>query len=165
MVHAITYTTISNVLDSWEGLKRTKDYERIVGLKLFQRFFRACPEAKILFGFPMDMDVDAPDVLRSKRFLAHAAHLLDMFDTALNLLGPDIELLTEMMEELGVKHSRYGVKPRYFPLMRDALIETLKETLGPDFTLPIEKSWEETFDALSGDMIRTQKALTGTSYQ
>jgi hypothetical protein len=38
----------------------------------------------------------------------HAAYLIQMIDTALNMLGPDIELLTEIMTELGIKHVRYG---------------------------------------------------------
>ena len=70
--------------------------------------FAHCPEAKVLFGFPIDVDTNSDELLTSKRFLAHASYLLEMIDTSLSMLGPDIELLTEIMEELGIKHIRYG---------------------------------------------------------
>jgi methyl-accepting chemotaxis protein len=86
----------------------------------------------------------------------HAAYLIQMIDTALNMLGPDIELLTEIMTELGIKHVRYGVKPEMFPIMGDALNHTLETTLKGSFTEPIKESWIETYKALSQDMVRAQ---------
>jgi hypothetical protein len=58
--------------------------------------------------------------MKSKRFIMHAAYLVQMLDTVLNMLGPDIELLTEIMLDLGAKHLRYGVKPDMFPRMGEA---------------------------------------------
>ena len=86
----------------------------------------------------------------------HAAYLVQMLDTALNMLGPDIELLTEIMHELGMKHVRYGVKPEMFPIMGDALLHTLETTLKDDFTDPIREAWIEQYSALSQDMILPQ---------
>ena len=64
-------------------------------------------------------------------------------DTALNMLGPDIELLTEILLELGQKHVRYGVRSEMFPVMGDALIHTLSECLGDDFTDEIREAWKD----------------------
>jgi hemoglobin-like flavoprotein len=86
----------------------------------------------------------------------HAAYLVQMLDTALNMLGPDTELLTEIMHELGMKHVRYGVKPEMFPIMGDALLHTLETTLKSDFTETIKEAWIEVYSALSQDMIRAQ---------
>jgi hypothetical protein len=41
MVNEISYTTIQHVLDSWESLKRTKNYEEVAGAKLFQLYVRS----------------------------------------------------------------------------------------------------------------------------
>jgi hypothetical protein len=154
-------------------------------LSRLSRLFEKCPQAKVLFGFPIDIDPTSPELLTSKRFIMHAAYLIQMIDTALNMLGPDIELLTEIMTELGLKHVRYGgtfrfylfvhrtavwacthlssflacfflVKPEMFPIMGDALILTLETTLKGDFTDPIREAWIETYSALSQDMIRAQ---------
>ena len=87
----------------------------------------------------------------------HAAYLLQMLDTALSMLGPDIELLSDILApDLGHKHLRYGVTPEMFHLMGDALLYILKETLGDGFTESIKASWVETYVALSQDMIRAQ---------
>jgi hemoglobin-like flavoprotein len=118
--------------------------------------FNECPKAKPLFGFPIDIDANSPEVVESRRFLAHAGYLLEMIDTALNMLGPDIEMLTEIMHELGIKHIRYGVKPDMFPVMGEALAHVLKETLGDAFTDVVAEAWVETYAALSGDMIQAQ---------
>ena len=77
-----------------------------------------------------------------------------MLDTALNMVGPDIELLTEIMLELGAKHVRYGVKPEMFPVMGVAIVGALKTTLKDNFTPDIEAAWKDVFSELSGDMIR-----------
>ena len=87
----------------------------------------------------------------------HASYLIQMLDTALNMLGPDIELLTEIMLELGAKHVRYGVKPEYFPVMGEALISTLEETLDTEVTDQFKEAWMETYKALSSDMISAMK--------
>jgi methyl-accepting chemotaxis protein len=121
--------------------------------------FEKCPQAKVLFGFPIDIDPNSPELLTSKRFIMHAAYLIQMIDTALNMLGPDIELLTEIMTELGIKHVRYGVKPEMFPIMGDALMHTLTTTLKSDFTEDIKESWVIVYSALSQDMIRAQLSV------
>lgn len=37
MVREISYNTISDVMDSWEQLRRIKNYDEVAGVKLFQR--------------------------------------------------------------------------------------------------------------------------------
>ena len=85
----------------------------------------------------------------------HAAYLVQMLDTALNMVGPDIELLTEIMLELGAKHVCYGVKPEMFPVMGESVILAIKSTLKEErFPAAVEDAWKEVFAELSGDMIR-----------
>ncbi|KAL7557860.1 hypothetical protein ACA910_010911 [Epithemia clementina (nom. ined.)] len=157
MVRELSYTTITHVMESWEQVRRMKDYETTAGKILFQQLFKKEPKTRVLFGFPIDLDTDSQELLQSKRFLMHASYLIEMLDTALQMLGPDIDLLTEIMLDLGAKHQRYGVGPDMFPVMGEALLYTLKATLKGDFTKDIEQAWIETYKELSGDMIRGQK--------
>lgn len=60
------------------------------------------------------------------------------------------------MAELGVKHIRYGVRPDMFPMMGDALLETLETTLGDSFNDNVREAWKETYAELSQDMIKAQ---------
>jgi len=113
-----------------------------------------------MFGFPIDADTTSRELTTSKRFLMHASYLIQMLDTALNMLGPDIELLTEIMMELGEKHVRYGVKPEMFPVMGEALMHTLTETLKEEMTDETKDAWKETYAALSTDMIRAHARAT-----
>jgi hemoglobin-like flavoprotein len=67
--------------------------------------------------------------------------------------GPDTELLTEILHELGEKHIRYGVKPEMFPVMGKSLIRTLDAVL-PDFTDQCREAWTVTYAEISQDMVK-----------
>jgi len=84
---------------------------------------------------------------------------MNMIDKALGMLGPDIELLTEILLDLGHKHVGYGVKPEYYPSMGQALIQVLADELGDRFTQTMRDDWVEIYGALSYDMIRAQKFM------
>lgn len=157
MVQDLHYHDIALVIDNWEQLRRIKNYEEVAGTLLFQRLFEKCPQAKVLFGFPLDIDPKSLELIASKRFVMHASYLIQMLDTALNMLGPDIELLTEIMLELGVKHVRYGVQPEMFPVMGECLLVTLEECLKEAMTDNHKQAWRVTYNALSQDMIRAQQ--------
>ena len=80
-----------------------------------------------------------------------------MIDRAMQLLGPDIELLTEIMLDLGSKHRQFGVKPDHFPPMGQALIGVMQEMLGSQFTDDTKGAYLEVYQALSYDMIRAPR--------
>jgi hypothetical protein len=61
------------------------------------------PEAKRVFGFRNTQSEE--ELIKSRRFTKHAAYFIQMIDKALGMLGPDIELLTEILMELGQKVS------------------------------------------------------------
>lgn len=87
-------------------------------------------------------------------------YFIQMIDKALSLLGPDIELLTEILLELGQKHVSYGVKSEYFPSMGRALVFAVQKVLPESsFTPDVKDSWVEVYGALSYDMIRAQKLV------
>ena len=72
------------------------------------------------------------------------------------LAGPDIELLCEILEELGQKHVRYGVKPEMFPVMGEALTHTLAECLGKDFDSAAKEAWKDKYKEICSDMLKAQ---------
>jgi hemoglobin-like flavoprotein len=157
MVADMSYNTISNVLDSWERIRRMDNYEEVIGVKLFTRLFTSEPDAKVIFGFPKTLDCTDEGNMKSLRFRRHSKYFISMVDRALGMLGPDIEILTEILLELGEKHVAYGVKPEYFPSMGRALIDTMQEVMENDFTEELKADWNEVYGALSYDMIRGQK--------
>lgn len=150
----LDYGTMFAVMDSWEALRRMKDSDEVAGVILFKHFFDKVPKAKALFGFPEDMNPGSAEMQTNKRFLIHASYMIRMFDKQLQMLGPDTELLKEILTDLGKKHARMGVHENWFPAMGESLIETLRECLGEEvFTPEIEGSWKQVYNGLSGEMI------------
>lgn len=109
-----------------------------------------------LFGFrPDQISADSPELLQSKRFLAHATIVMEMFDTAISLLGPDFELLAEIMTNLGKKHQRIGVTVDMYPVMGECLLYTLRKQLGDEyFTKVHEIEWKRVYAALTTQIIK-----------
>ena len=100
--------------------------------------------------------MDLSEMLGSKRFQMHSVYLIQMFDVSLNMLGPDRELLSEIMLSLGKKHVRYGVTPDMFPAMGEALLYALEAALQKfDYPLSdkVRKSWKEVYGILVEEMI------------
>ena len=105
------------------------------------------------------MDPSSKQLLLSKRVVVHAAYLIKMIDSVLNMLGPDTEVLAEIMAELSKKHVRMGVTPDMFRCMGKCLIGMLEECLseyqsGFRFTQTIRDAWVETYAVLSSGMLQ-----------
>jgi hemoglobin-like flavoprotein len=137
-------------------MKAKYSSHNIAMLYILNRLFELEPAAKVIFGFSQNATIE--ELEHNTRFGKHAKYFIQMIDKALGMLGPDIELLTEILMELGAKHVRYGVKPEYFPSMGRSLVYTVETLLTEDeFTREIKDAWVEVYGALSYDMIRAQK--------
>jgi hemoglobin-like flavoprotein len=124
-----------------------------------QSLFEACPQVKVLFGFPVDVDPRSDELLKSKRFALHASFLMEMMEKTVQMLGDDNETLTKNLTDLGQKHVSFGVTPQYFPYMTDALIVMLKEMLGSGFTDDDKQAFENVMAVLIADMVRGQRTI------
>jgi hypothetical protein len=88
------------------------------------------------------------------RSLTHPLLLRDCFvciDT-----GPDIELVQDVLKQVGKRHKDFGVQKAYFPHMGEALIFALRKTLGGDaFTDTHAAAWKEVYAELSGEIVKS----------
>jgi hemoglobin-like flavoprotein len=121
----------------------------------FTSFFSLEPNARTVFAFGKDTDL-TDEFFKTDGLIQHAKFYMKMVDRAINLIGPDIDLLTEILLELGEKHDKFGVKPSYYPPMGQALIITMADMLGDKFTPEIKDAWIETYQALAYVMIRAR---------
>ena len=55
---------------------------------------------------------------------------------------------------VGKKHIRMGIRPEFFGMMGEALMETLRECLKDDFRPEVESAWRVVYAALSGTMVK-----------
>jgi hemoglobin-like flavoprotein len=73
----------------------------------------------------------------------------------------NISALVPVVENLGRRHVGYGVKPGHFDTVGAALLWTLKQGLGPAFTLEVESAWAETYTLLANTMKKAATARAG----
>ena len=64
----------------------------------------------------------------------------------------DPDTLVPAAENLAVRHVKYGVKAEHYPAVGEALIATLRQGLGSDFSARDEAAWLRTYTQLSGIM-------------
>lgn len=94
-------------------------------LGFYRNLFEAAPEIRPLF--PDDL-ADQAKSLRKK--LTLSVSKLDKFD---QLVVP--------LQDLGADHVAYGVRPEHYPIVAEALIETLATALGTNWTEDHRKAW------------------------
>lgn len=69
----------------------------------------------------------------------------------------DLDRLVPVVEDLGRRHTGYGVKDEHYATVGTVLLWTLKECLGEAFTPEVKEAWAATYGILSYTM---QKAAT-----
>jgi hemoglobin-like flavoprotein len=60
--------------------------------------------------------------------------------------------LVPLVEQLGVRHARYGVQPAHYPLVSSALLWTLEQGLGPAFSSAACEAWVAVYELLATTM-------------
>ena len=71
--------------------RRTKDFNETVGVMTLLKLFEIEPLTKQVF----DIDIEhtpTTEELKESGHLVHAIRMFEMFDAALNMLGPDTEV-------------------------------------------------------------------------
>ena len=57
------------------------------------------------------------------------------------------------LDRLGQKHAGFGVETRHYSLVGEALIATLAQELGDDFTDEVKLAWLDAYGQISSAMI------------
>jgi hemoglobin-like flavoprotein len=102
----------------------------------YDRLFTIAPEVRSLFP---------SDLTEQKK------KLMQMIATAVTNLH-QVEKIIPAVEELGRRHVGYGVTPKHYEPVGAALLWTLEQGLGPDFTPPVKAAWTETYMTVAGVM-------------
>ena len=91
----------------------------------------------------------------NEKFLEIAKNFVNFVDQIVDMLGPDLDTLTEIFADLGEKHNltQYNLDPKFYPILGRALLGQLDDMLGPEvFTIHIRACWLKVFQAVSLDM-------------
>jgi hemoglobin-like flavoprotein len=74
--------------------------------------------------------------------------LMAMIGTAIANLDK-LETIVPAVQDLGRRHATYGVQPTNYDTVGAALLWTLGQGLGDDFTQPVKAAWTEAYTILS----------------
>lgn len=77
--------------------------------------------------------------------------LMTMLNTAVNSLD-NLEAVVPALQELGRRHVDYGVKDEDYDTVAEALIWTLGQGLGDDFTDDVKEAWVIVYTLLATTM-------------
>lgn len=114
------------------------DFDRF-STEFYEALFRRAPELRTLFRDDL--------AGQGMKFMT------TLREVVLNTLDGAGE--AERLEELGGYHAKLGVTAESFAPMEEALIDTLRNTLGDGFTAEHEAAWRKAYADIASTMIRT----------
>jgi hemoglobin-like flavoprotein len=102
----------------------------------YQRLFTLDPKLRALFTHDMK---------------EQGRKLMTMIGTAVAQLDK-VEALVPVLRELGKRHVGYGVRDSDYDTVATALLWTLEQGLGADFTPVLKDAWTACYGVLAGEM-------------
>jgi hemoglobin-like flavoprotein len=102
----------------------------------YDRLFEIAPEVRPLFP---------SDLTEQKK------KLMGMLSTAVANLHK-LDAILPAVKDLGRRHRGYGVTAAHYAPVGTALLWTLEQGLGSDFTPDVKAAWADTYNVLSGVM-------------
>ena len=84
--------------------------------------------------------------------------LMQMLAVAVKGLS-DLDSIVPAVQALGERHVGYNVTPAHYQTVGEALIWTLGQGLGDDFTPEVKDAWLEVYTLLSSVMIEAAEAV------
>jgi hemoglobin-like flavoprotein len=108
----------------------------VTGALFYKRLFAANPSFRPLFK--NDMRIQGVKLMTMLAMVVY------------NL--PEPGQVLPAIRDLAVRHAEYGVKLADYDALRKALLWTLEQVLGKDFTPAVRKAWTVCYDELAGEM-------------
>jgi hemoglobin-like flavoprotein len=129
----MTPHTTALVRSSWTKIKPLAEP---TAQRFYDRLFARYPETQPLFQADM--------AEQHRKFVA-------MLDTVVDALE-DLDALLPALADLGAQHACYGVTGPDYDKMANALLWSLGQALGDDFTAEVQAAWTEVYTALAEAM-------------
>lgn len=108
---------------------------------MYKILFEKYPETKILFK---DASDDQPKKL---------ANAIYAYANNIDNLGN----LQKGLETMVKAHVKTNIKPEYYPMVQDALLSSIKKTLGEVCTKDVENAWSSAYEFLANILINKEK--------
>jgi hemoglobin-like flavoprotein len=125
--------TIDTVQSTWAKVTPIADQAASL---FYNKLFEMDPSVKPLFKGNMTIQ---------------GRKLMNMITTAVNGLD-DINTLIPAVQDLGVRHIRYGVVDAHYDTVGGALLWTLEQGLGDGWTPEVQSAWTDVYGTLASVM-------------
>ncbi len=125
----------STVQESWS---KVLPMGEVAGKLFYDNLFIEDPSLKPLFKGDMENQ---------------ARQLMNMITAAVSKLD-DLDTLVPILQNLGKRHGSYGVQSDHYETVGTALIKTLQQGLGEEFTPKTRDAWIAVYGVMS-DVMRT----------
>ncbi|MCB0679111.1 MAG: hypothetical protein KDC30_20580 [Saprospiraceae bacterium] len=119
---------------SWRLLRQVAP--ELVGDTFYSKLFYDHPELRRMF--PKEMD-------------EQYKKLIDMLSSMVARLD-DLESLQQELTELARRHLGYGVLPKHYAMVGEALLWTLERGLGSDWDEATAEAWATCYGLIGGHM-------------
>ncbi len=126
----MTEEQVALVQGSWAKVAPSADS---VAALFYDRLFEIAPEVKPLFKGDM---------------AEQGRKLTQMLSVAVNGLS-NLDKLVPAVQDMGVRHTGYGVEDKHYDSVGSALLWTLGQGLGDEFTPETEEAWTLTYTTLA----------------
>jgi hemoglobin-like flavoprotein len=103
----------------------------------YDRLFEIAPAVRAMF----------PDDMKEQR-----RKLMATLAIVVNGLS-NLEMILPAASSLATRHVAYGAKPEHYPVVGEALLQTLEKGLGTEWTPEVAEAWTAAYTTLSGFMI------------
>ena len=109
-----------------------------VGQLFYGRLFQIAPEVRPLF--------------RSTSIPEQSRKLIGMLSYIINKLD-NLDSILEEVTKLAQRHVKYGIEEYHYEKVGEALLWTLEQGLGRNWTMAVKDAWIACYTLLSGAMI------------
>jgi hemoglobin-like flavoprotein len=140
----VSARTIALVQRSWAKVMPISDAAAAL---FYDRLFELDPSVRALFK---------SDLGEQKK------KLMQTLSVAVDGLT-NLPRLVPVLQDLGVRHAGYMVAEHHYDLVGEALLWTLREGLGDEFTSEVETAWGEVYGVVAGVMKAAAAEHTGSA--
>ena len=126
-------SSIQLVQNSWQKVEAIGPQAAAL---FYQNLFEADPSLKPLFKGDLQ---------------AQGKKLIEMISIAVNKLT-ELNVLIPVLQNLGKRHGGYGVQDSHYDTVGSALLKTLGQGLGSDFTAEVKAAWTNVYGVMADVM-------------
>jgi hemoglobin-like flavoprotein len=100
--------------------------------------------AKLFYGRLFEIDPSTQPLFAETDMAEQGKKLIQTLDVAVASLD-NLENVRPAIEALGHRHVEYGVKEEHYDTVGEALLWTLEQGVGEQFTPEVKEAWAETY--------------------